>query len=229
MDLLGTVDVELVEPSGWLTSCDDDALIAGVNLAVLGDELIQFGSAEALGAGRFRLSRLLRGRRGTEWASGSHRTGEPFVLLLPGTLRSLELPLAAIGSQVTALPRGLADDDATPVARLFSGEALRPPSPVHLTHTTGYARELQLSWERRSRQGYEWLDGIDAPLGEGREHYRITLRSSSGSTELESAITSLVIPASELESLGSGPVTVKVCQVGDQGPSRPATCQLMLS
>lgn len=228
LDLLETVDVELVDPSAWLTSCDHDALVAGVNLAVLGDEMIQFGSAEALGGGHFRLSPLLRGRRGTEWASGSHQPGEPFVLLLPGTLRPVELPLAAIGSQVRALPRGVADDDAAPVARLFSGEALRPPSPVHLRWTTDDGGALQLSWERRSREGFEWLDGIDAPLGERRELYRIRLQTSSASVERESSTRSLAVPASELAPLGPGPITMTVYQVGDQGTSRPATRQFML-
>lgn len=43
---------------------------------VLGDELIQFASAVPLSAGLYRLSRLLRGRRGIEWAADSHAIGD---------------------------------------------------------------------------------------------------------------------------------------------------------
>ena len=59
-----SVDIALIDADQWLTSCEDPALAAGSNLAVLGSELIQFGSATALGGGKFRLSHLLRGRGG---------------------------------------------------------------------------------------------------------------------------------------------------------------------
>jgi len=68
-------DLQLVDAGQWLTSCDDAALAAGENLAILGGELFQFGRAEALGEGKFRLSRLLRGRAGTEWACAGHSEG----------------------------------------------------------------------------------------------------------------------------------------------------------
>ena len=70
IDRMASVDIELVDSGQWLTSCDDAALLGGANLAILGDELIQFGDAAPLSAGGFRLSRLLRGRGATEWASG---------------------------------------------------------------------------------------------------------------------------------------------------------------
>src|SRR5206468_2344903 len=69
IDEQNAVTVALVDEGQWLTSCDDDALAAGENLVVLGSELIQFGNALSLGRGRFRLSRLLRGRGGSEWAT----------------------------------------------------------------------------------------------------------------------------------------------------------------
>ena len=33
--------------------------------------------------------------------------------------------------------------------------------------------DLLFSWRRRSRSGFAWLDGVDAPLGEAREAYRV--------------------------------------------------------
>ena len=49
-----------------LQHAGDAALLAGANAAMLGAELIQFGRAEPLGQGRYRLSRLLRGRGGSD-------------------------------------------------------------------------------------------------------------------------------------------------------------------
>jgi len=72
IDEANEVDVALVDPDQWLTSCDDEALSAGRNLAIIGRELIQFGRATALGGGKFRLGRLMRGRNGTEFACAGH-------------------------------------------------------------------------------------------------------------------------------------------------------------
>jgi hypothetical protein len=48
-DRLNCVDVELADAEHWLESRDDAALIDGANLAMLGSELIQFGSAVPIG------------------------------------------------------------------------------------------------------------------------------------------------------------------------------------
>ena len=37
-----------------------------------------------------------------------------------------------------------------------------------------------LSWIRRSRAGWPWIDGVDAPLGEDREAYRLTIQPDGG-------------------------------------------------
>ncbi|WP_143293715.1 phage tail protein, partial [Burkholderia pseudomallei] len=59
-----------------------DVIANGAGLALLGSELIQFANVTPLSDGAsFVLSGLLRGRKGTEWATGTHVTGETFVLL----------------------------------------------------------------------------------------------------------------------------------------------------
>ena len=107
LDRANAVEVALAGDA-WLESRDDDALAAGANLAVLGDELIQFGSAVPLGDGQFRLSRLLRGRRGTEWAAGLHAAGEDFALIDAASAVALEAPVP--GSEARVLANGIGDD-----------------------------------------------------------------------------------------------------------------------
>jgi hypothetical protein len=102
MDVANSVDVQLIDPDQWLVSCDDAALAAGANLALIGDELVQFGEATPLGAGRFKLSRLLRGRGGTEASISDHASGEIFCLIETGSLRPIVLPVTSIGKEVTA-------------------------------------------------------------------------------------------------------------------------------
>jgi len=96
------VEIELIDQEQWLTSCDEDALATGANLALIGEELIQFADAQALGAGRFRLMRLLRGQAASEWAMDSHEIGELFLLVDGQALQPIALPASARGSLVAA-------------------------------------------------------------------------------------------------------------------------------
>ena len=221
-DLLNSVDVALTNPGAWLESRDDDALIAGENLAVLGAEMFQFGEALPIGPGKFRLGRLLRGRRGSEWAMSAHQPGDRLVLL--DSLRLVRLPVTSdlTGSLARATPMGIADDGAAARQIVVTGEALRPPSPVHLRAGLDASGKLTCSWNRRSALGWAWLDGVDAPLGCSTELYRITLSSSAGSAVREVSRPQLELDASDVAELGDGQVQISVVQVGDLAESRPA-------
>jgi hypothetical protein len=101
VDTEASFEIQLIDKDQWLISCDEGALAGGSNLAVLGSEVLQFGGAEALGDGRWRLSRLLRGRADTEWAIDVHTVGEAFALIERDTLTAVELP-AVGGGRVCA-------------------------------------------------------------------------------------------------------------------------------
>jgi hypothetical protein len=176
-DRMSSVDVELLHEGMELEARSDDALVGGANLALLGAELVQFGDVERLGPRRFRLSRLLRGRRGTEWAAGAHRVGEEFALIEPGSIRAIELPAgAAAGTSVMLLASGVADVEPATAELVATGEALRPPAPVHLRVEPTSGGAVLISWVRRSRFGWGWASGSDTPLGEESERYELELR-----------------------------------------------------
>ena len=175
-DAVSALEVELANPSMWLEGRSDDALAGGANLALVGSELVQFGAAESLGANRFRLSRLLRGRRGTEWAAGGHGAGERFVLLGAESLAILEAPAGSVGGAASLLAAGIGDlPDAASASAAIEGASLQPPSPVHLRAEETPGGDLLIQWVRRSRQGWTWLSGSDTPLGEERELYRVEI------------------------------------------------------
>ena len=228
IDVRASVEVLLDDPDQWVVSCDDDALVNGTNLAVLGSELIQFGEAVSIGPGQFRLSRLLRGRAGTEWAASAHSVGERFALLQADSMRMIELPDWITGSQVTASVLGSAGAEGTATI-IATGESLRPPTPVRLEGSFNEAGELVLSWIRRSRRGWSWIDEIDAPLGESREAYRVTIAGSLGSVETTCGAPTLVMTASDLATVGPGQASVEVRQIGDWASSRPAQLTLTIA
>jgi len=215
-------EVELLSEAMWLESRSDAALADGANLALLGDELIQFGNAEPLGDRRFRLSRLLRGRRGTEWAA-LHAPGERFVLIEAESLTAVEAPLGSLGGEARLLGQGLGDPEGVLAVRTVAGEAMRPPAPVHLKAERLAGGDLALSWVRRSRAGWVWLSGSDTPLGEETESYRLSLAGAGFERSLTVPGPAYLYSAAEQAADGlSGPLTVAVVQLGTSAPSRPA-------
>jgi hypothetical protein len=224
LDNVGSVDVQLIDGDQWLTSCTDDALVEGANLALLGNELLQFGVADPIGPGQFRLSRLLRGRLGSEWAMGSHSADDPFLLIEAATLQPISLPSWTKDSSVTVTEAGGSGASA---AAIVAAESLRPPSPVDLSATLS-GGALSASWTRRSREGFAWIDEVDAPLGEPFERYAVSLAGPSGTIERETQTPTFALSAAELAAAGSGAATLSVRQIGGWAASRPAQISLTL-
>ncbi len=145
-------------------------------------------------------------------------------MLKSGTLQPIALPNWSIGATLSV---GAAGTTSTSIP--FFGESLRPLAPVNLSSERQGTGELLLRWTRRSRDGFAWLDGIDAPLGEASEQYRVKLNGVGGALELTSMESLLTIAAADLAALGVGAATLEVQQIGDVAASRAARLNLILS
>ena len=174
-DFYSSVEVTLLNDAMWLEGRSADSVLAGANLALIGDELVQFASAEAIAPRRFRLRQLLRGRRGTEVAMAGHSAGERFVLIDTARLLSLDVPADRIGGTVIVRATGAGDAEPVAVSLTVTGRALQPLSPAALTLVADGSGGVAASWIRRSRAGFGWLDFADAPLGEEGEAYRVSV------------------------------------------------------
>ncbi len=176
-DRRNSVEVELLSDAMWLEGRSEASVLASANLAVIGEELVQFAHVEALGGKLFRLSGLLRGRRGSEAAAGGHVAGERFVLLEPATLLPFDAPAGSIGGTIRfkAVGPGDAIGAVEPVTKVVVGRALRTLSPVGLRARRLAGGDIEIGWTRRSRQGFDWIDGADAPLGEESERYAVEI------------------------------------------------------
>jgi hypothetical protein len=228
LDLRNDVEVSLLNEEMWLESRSDSGLASGANLAALGDELIQFGSVEPLGNGRFRLSRLLRGRRGTEWAASTHSAGEAFVLLDKDALVELGVQRPLLGGEAKVLARGLGDaEEGVLRTRLIEGRALQPPAPVHFGAARTGSGDIVLEWTRRSRNGWSWLSGTDVPLGEERELYELSLSGDLFERRVQVTSSGYVYTAAHQAADGAtGPIVAAVTQMGTFAASRPALLTL---
>ncbi len=215
IDRRGVFDVRLAHPAMMLADADADALDRGGNLALLGDELVQFGRAEPLGGGRWRLRTLLRGRRGTE-AAGLQAAGDRFVLLEADAARAIDLPLSVLGREVRVIASGVGDVSPVEVRCAIRGAAVVPPSPVHLTCMRDAEGGATVRWVRRSRAGWRWIDGVDVPLAEESEAYRVTIGAEGGARIVDTTVPHVRLTAADL---AGGAVDVAVAQRGMFGES----------
>lgn len=232
IDTRNSVEVQLLHDEMLLSDADDAGLVAGANLALLGDELIQFGRVVPVGGARWRLERLVRGRRGTEWAIGSHAAGERFVLIEEESLLPFDPPLSALGATARVLATGAGDPSGVEASAGIAGTAVRPPSPIALRAARRLDDGFDLSWTRRSRAGWSWIDGLDAPLGEEVERYVVGFVRGDGVVrEVETPAPSLVYSAADVaaDALSGTTVTVRVAQIGSAARSREAVLELDLS
>jgi hypothetical protein len=223
-DRIHTIIVELAHGAMLLHDADDAALAAGANLAMAGDELLQFARATPLGGRQWALSGLWRGRRGTEAAIGGQAAGDRFVLVDAEVLTLIDLPAQVTTARVLA--QGVNDGEAAEAAARVRGVGLVPPSPVHLRTNMLPGGATETSWVRRSRNGWDWIDGVDAPLGEESERYRVDLvLAAGGSRTIEVDVPRIVLDAEERAGLAA----IEVRQIGAHGVSLPAMLNLSFS
>lgn len=215
-----------------LSSIDDAQLLAGGNRAMLGDELIQFGSAvleaSSESEGRiWRLSHLLRARGGQMRTEG-HQAGTAFVLPDDEALMPMPDSLAHMAGHGGALVEWSErnENEMTRVAVPNGMMAVRPLSPVHghvHRHSDG---SLTLNWVRRSRVHMGWRDEVDVPLGESRERWRIRVVPDVPNVgPWESERTEWSISAADLALIPSG-AFIEINQIGDFSVSLPLKISL---
>lgn len=202
-------------------------MLRGANMCLVGRELIQFGSVSALGSGLFRLRRLLRGRRGTDHAMADHAEGEPFLLLDAERLAAVPQP----GGHSHVIAVGIGDATPASAERDIGGEALIPLSPVHLRVEADGSGGRAVRWIRRSRSGWGWSDGVDAPLGEEAERYRVEVMM--GETVVRSVEVveprwtyDAAMAAADGAAGFAGPLSVAVRQIGTHRIGRAAQVAL---
>ncbi len=225
IDRTNVVDVQLVHSGLTLSDADKDALLSGANLAMIGDEALQFGRAATLGSGLWRLSELWRGRRGTEWAVVPHAADTPFVVIEAEALARLTGSAAVANVNVMAVGVG----ETTGVIATGPAEAgagVRPLSPITVTIVASGDDRI-ISWTRRSRDGWRWRDAVDVPIGEESERYRVT-KSGPGLPDsmVELATPGWTYGASERAAdfaAGASAVNFSIVQVGALNISRPTT------
>jgi len=232
VDTLSRIEVELLRGDMALETVDDAVLLGGANCALIGPEVIQFRRAEQIGAARWRLGGLLRGRQGTEWAMALHEAGEAFLLLDQECLLDVPSEHLHMGSALLVDAIGIGDTAPVRASVQVTGQALLPLAPVHV-RADRESGEWQLRWIRRSRSGWRWNDAVDAPLAEEREVYQIRMlhagalvRSAEVSAERWTYDAAMI--AADRARGFSGAMVAEIRQVGTYGAGRAGQATLFI-
>jgi hypothetical protein len=144
-------------------------------------EIIQYRDVAALSDGRFQLSTLRRGQRGTDTMASGHQSGEIFVFLDESLIELMAVPLEQrnVGEFYRLVTVGMIPDDADIEGFTFHGRDMMPYAPVNAERTQVGA-DVVLTWIRRTRIGGMMEDGTDTvPLNEVSEAYEVYLLANA--------------------------------------------------
>jgi hypothetical protein len=196
---------------GTLESITDLTLLGGANVLAIEAasgvwEIVQAGTTELIASGRYRMTRLLRGQRGTEAAMANPAPAGARVVVLDEALASLPIAEADLGLpwnwRVGPASRSVSDE--TYVAQSFTpvGVGLRPLSVAHVKQPWRGSRtpgDLTIRWTRRSRAlAADSWGAVEVPLVEEIEAYEVEiLDGATVKRVLSSTTTSAVYTAAQ--------------------------------
>ncbi|KMO36134.1 gene transfer agent (GTA) [Methylobacterium tarhaniae] len=219
-DRVSAVYVEV--PRGVeLVSASEIDVLNGANVAALltpsGEwEVLQWASATLTAPGRYRLTTLLRGQLGTDFALGAPTpAGAPFVVLTDALVQSgMPLALRTLPLAWRWGPLGRPQDDPsfTGDTLAFRGVGLRPYAPAQGRMVRAETGDLVLSWIRRTRIDGDPWEQVEVPLGEEAEAYALDILSGSSAEAtvlrtLEASAPVLTYTAAHQAADFGGPVT----------------------
>jgi hypothetical protein len=185
-----TITVTMVSGEPLTSALNDLEVYNGANVALLGQEIIQFRDVTDLGDNRYQLSRLLRGRLGTELFMNSHSVGDTFVILDSDSVRRATQAITDLNVQryFKVVGFGLPSFGAPITPFINTGVSQKPWQPVFIRGTRDGSNNLTITWTPRSRINNEWLDLIDTPISEMSERYEVDIINSAGAPTASSPI-----------------------------------------
>lgn len=193
-DRLGSVNVML--QVGTLAGTTEAAIDASptTNLALIGNEFVNFTTAHLETDGSYTLSGFKRGRRGTEWATAGHALRDVFLLLDVAAATAMSLSEVGTNLSFKAITAGRTESGAFPIPLApYTGASLKPYAACHLAAAKDAGTgDWALTWVRRTRVGGAWTSGTAIPLSEASEAYVVEILN--GSTVVRT-ITGLTSPA----------------------------------
>lgn len=148
-------------------------------------EFLQFQTAtpDGVNANLITLSRILRGRRGTDTMASNMQAGDQvFLMLNSAIVNSFARDVSTLNASTsyTGVTIGQLFEDAESQSFTDTGRDLQPYAPVEIevTQPGGAGTDLVFTWTRRTRVGGndDFGNGVlDVPLSEDTEDYDLVI------------------------------------------------------
>jgi hypothetical protein len=229
-----------------LASVPDVQLFDGANAFALESapgvwEILQAGTVELIAPARYRLTRLLRGQRGTEWAIADPAPAGATIVVLDAGVVPLPITRSEVGLEAywRAGPASKPHTDETFEQQKFTpeGRGLIPFSVVHVEQPHLRERvpgDLSLRWTRRARAlAADSWEGLEIPLGEDAEAYAVEILDGAVVLRTLAASGPSVVysGAMQIADLGAhlapgDSLAVRITQLSAFGPGTPVTVTL---
>lgn len=203
-DTVNTLEVDLLRDDMELESATLAQMMNRRNLAIVGDELINFGDVEEDSQGHWQLTNLLRGRKGSPIEA--HPAETRFVLMERQQLWFLDADLVDLGEELTFRVTSLGSQNSDTQTVTFTGRSQTERRPHYLTAERD-GGNVAISWQGVGRLG----GGVHVAMGAFFEHYRVTVNSTNYTTTDQQMTISdpgglLEVEVRQINSLtGAGP------------------------
>ena len=207
-DTTTVLNVSMIE--GSLSSVTEAEFLANEQVAIIGSpitqnwEIVAFRDAVQQASGNYSVSRLMRGRRGTDAPifTDGHGGGEIFIV---ASRANVERILLVLGQHnVVRYYRGVGRDDllesSTTVPLVSKARPLMPVQLYRVDATVDGSDNIDLSWERGSRLYFELSNAAswqDSSLEEDSEEYELDIYDDAAGTTLLRAVTALTVKSYE--------------------------------
>ncbi len=203
-DDVNTAEVELV--------LDDDLdpvtfreMLNRANIALIGDEIINFGGAEQVGPKSWELSHLLRGRKGSP--IDSHPSGTRFIMLDRRFIFFIDAEVFDLNRTLTFRVTSFGSSVSHTESAVFTGQSQTERAVANLqAYRSG--GQVHISWVGVGRLG----GGGQVRHGAHFTGYRVSVNGSAQTTQDQSISVSdpggsVIIEVAQINSLtGTGPV-----------------------
>lgn len=183
-DRKNSVTIQIESADTALYSTTEASALAGDNTLAIGYhdrwEILSFTDVVDEGDGRYTISNLIRGRRGTEKYTNKH-VKRDLAILLTDALVWIPITEERIDTSVLYKFVTFGQLATKAIERDYTCKAIRlkPYDPVHIKGTRNESGDLHITWFRRSRIAMNWGPS-DVPLSENEESYEIDILDTDG-------------------------------------------------
>lgn len=209
-DKVNSCQVRMLRSDSVLQDATFTEMLNRRNLAIIGDEIVNFSLTDEIEPGLWEISYFLRGRKGTTVAT--HPIGTRFVMLNLGALTFIGSDLFQYQRDLTFRVTSLGADVESDVFTVnFTGESQRERQPAYLRANRG-GGNIVITWQGVGRLG----GGSRIAMGAFFDGYRVTVNGVAQTTSAMSLTVSdpggaVTISVEQLNQLtGAGPAITVV-------------------